>query len=116
MGKGSFRSPELVPEKLVLNRHGNAVECGELVRCAVEHAFGARAVVTRDVDDQGVVKFAYVFDGLDDAADLMIRVGQVGPEDVGLFDEQLLLLEAKGIPLLPSGDQTGRSTQASSVT
>ena len=32
------RSPELVPEELVLDRHGNAIEGGELVRRAVEHA------------------------------------------------------------------------------
>ncbi len=49
----------------------NAIEGGELVRRAVEHAFGARAVVTTDVDDQGVVEFAQVFDGLDDPTDLM---------------------------------------------
>ena len=53
-----FRAPELVPEKLVFDRHGNTIERGELVRRSVEHSFSARAVVAADVDDQGVVEFA----------------------------------------------------------
>ena len=77
--EGPVRSPERVPEELVLDRHGNAIEGGELVRRAVEHAFGARAVVAADVDDQGVVEFAEVFDGLDDPADLVVGVGEVRP-------------------------------------
>ncbi len=92
-------SPERIPEKLVLDRHGNAIEGGELVRRAVEHAFGARAVVAADVDDQGVVEFAEVFDGLDDPTDLMVGVGEVGPIDVRLLDEELLLLPTERIPL-----------------
>ena len=91
-------APERVPEQLRLDRHGNAVERGELVRCAVEHAFGARAVVATDVDDQRVVEFAEVLDRLDDPPDLMIGVGEVGPIDVRLPDEQLLLVEAERIP------------------
>ncbi len=96
--EGPVRSPELVPEKLVLDRHGNAIEGGELVRRAVEHAFGARAVVAADVDDQGVVEFAEVFDGLDDPADLMVGVGEVGPIDIRLLDEELLLVPTRGSP------------------
>ena len=93
------RSPELVPEELVLDRHGNAVERGELVRRAVEHPFGARAVVAADVDDQGVVELAEVFDGLDDPTDLVVGVCEVRPIDVRLLDEELLLLPAEGVPL-----------------
>ena len=93
------RPPERVPEVLGLHRHGNAIEGGELVRCAVEHAFGARAVVATDVDDQGVVEFAEVFDGLDDPADLIVGVGEVGPIDIRLLDEELLLQQTEGIPL-----------------
>src|SRR4029450_6237310 len=68
-----------------------------IVRRAVEHALGARAVVAPDVDDQGVVELAEVLDGLDDPADLMVGVGQVGPIDVRLLDEELLLFPAEGI-------------------
>jgi hypothetical protein len=53
------------------------------------------AVVAADVDDERVVELAHVLDRLDDAADLVIGVGEVGGEDVGLLDEQLLLLEVQ---------------------
>ena len=102
MRERPFRSPERIPEKLVLHRHGNAIEGGELVRCAVEHAFGARAVVATDVDDQGVVEFAEVFDRLDDPSDLIVGVGEVGPIDVRLLDKELLLVPAEGIPFRQS--------------
>jgi len=92
------RSPEWIPKKLIFHRHGNAIESGELVWCAVEHAFGARAIVTTNVDDQGVVEFAEVFDLLDDATDLMVGVGQVGPIDVRLLYEELLVLKTEGVP------------------
>ena len=102
MRERPFRSPERIPEKLVLHRHGNAIEGGELVRRAVEHAFGTRAVVATDVDDQGVVEFAEVFDGLDDPSDLIVGVGEVGPIDVRLLDEELLLVPTEGIPFRQS--------------
>ena len=108
--EGLVGSPERVPEQLGLDRHGNAIEGGELVRRAVEHAFGARAVVAGDVDDQGVVELAHVLDRLDDAADLVVGVGEVGPEDIGLLDEELLLHEPERIPLrqfLRPGGQLG---------
>ena len=98
MREGPFRSPERVPEELVLHRHGNAIEGGELVRRAIEHAFGARAVVAADIDDQGVVEFAQVFDRLDDPADLVVGIGEVGPIDVRLPDEELLLFKAQRVP------------------
>ena len=99
MREGPVGTPELVPEKLVLDRHFDAIEGGELVRRAVEHAFGAGAVVAADVDDQGVVELAEVFDGLDDAADLMIGVCLVRGIDLHLLDEELLLLPVEGVPL-----------------
>ena len=99
MREGSVRSPELVPQELILDRHGDAIEGGELVRRAVEHALGARAVVAADVDDQRVVELAHVLDRLDDAADLVVGVREVRPEHVGLLDEELLLVPAQRIPL-----------------
>ena len=94
--------PERVPEVLGLHRHGDAIKGGELVWRAVEHAFGARAVVAADVDDQGVVELAEVFDLLDDAADLMVGVGEVGPIDIHLLDEELLFQQTEGIPFRQS--------------
>ena len=62
-------------------------------------AFGARAVVAADVDDQRVVELAQVLDGLDHAADLVVGVGHVGGEHLGLAGEQLLLLGGERVPL-----------------
>ena len=70
--------PRTDTRELVFHRHGYAVEGGELVRRPVEHAFGTRAVIAADVDDQGVVEFTEVFDGLDDPSDLMVGVGEIG--------------------------------------
>jgi len=58
-----------------LDRHVDAIEGGELIRGAVEVAFRARAVVATDVDDQGIVELAEIFDGLDHPSDLIIGVG-----------------------------------------
>ena len=95
---------------LGFHRHGNAIHGGELVRRAVDHPFGARAVVTADVDDQRVVELAHVFDGLDDAADLVVGVGEVGRIHVHLLDEELLFHHAERVPLgqfLRPGGQLG---------
>ncbi|MCY1297424.1 hypothetical protein D9M70_468630 [compost metagenome] len=94
-----LRTPERIPEKLVLNRNFDTVECGELIRCAVEHALGARSVVAADVDDQGVVELSEVFHRLDDPPDLVVSIGKVGAVHIGLPDEQFLLLETERIPL-----------------
>ena len=94
MRERALRSPERVPEELVLHRHLNAIEGGELVRRAVEHAFRARAVVAADIDDQRVVEFAEIFDGLDDPADLVVGVGEICPVDIHLFGEELLLVRS----------------------
>ncbi len=40
-----------------------------------------------------------VLDGLDDAADLVVGVGEVGAVDVRLPDEELLLVEAERSPI-----------------
>ena len=96
--EGTFGAPELVPEELILDRHLDAVEGGELVGRAVDHAFGARAIVAADVDDQGVVELAQVLDGLDDTADLVVGVSLIGRIDIRLLDEQLLFFPTQRIP------------------
>ncbi len=99
MRKGPIRSPEVVPEKLVLDRNGDAIEGRELVRCSVEHALGARAVVAAYIDDQGVVELAHVVDGLDNATDFVVGVCEERSVDVSLLDEEFFLLKTQGIPL-----------------
>ena len=61
-------------------------------------AFCARPVVAADVDDQRVVELAQILDRLDDPPDLVVGVGEVGGVDLGLPDEQLLLLETQAVP------------------
>ena len=46
-----------------------------------------------------VVELAHVFDGLDHPADLVVGVREVRPVDVGLLDEELLLVPTERIPL-----------------
>src|SRR6266571_2298564 len=53
--EGLIGTPGVVPLHLLLERHDDAVERGELVRRTERGALGARAVVTADVDDQRVV-------------------------------------------------------------
>ena len=78
----------------------DAVEQRDLVGRTDGAALGAGAVVAVDVNDQRVVELAYVLDGLDDAADLVVVVGLISGKDIGLPDEQLLLLRRELIPLL----------------
>src|SRR3974377_894453 len=98
MWKRPFRSPERVPEKLILDRHRYAIEGCELVRRAVEHTFGARAVVATNIDDQGVVEFAQGFDRLVYTPDFVVGIGEISPVHVSLPDEELLLVKTAGVP------------------
>ena len=78
---GLVRAPVLVVQHLHGFRQSqDAVVGGHLVERSLERAFGAGAVVAADVDDQRVVEFAHVLDRLDDAADLMVRVGGIAGE------------------------------------
>ena len=76
---GLVGAPDVVEVlELVLDRHLDAVEHGDLVGRADQRALGAGAVVAADVDDQRVVELAHVLDRLDHAADLVVGVGEVG--------------------------------------
>lgn len=66
----------------VVERLRDAVPVAELVHGAVQAALGCRPVVAGDVDDERVVEVAGFVDGLDDAADLMIRVFDRAAEDL----------------------------------
>ena len=77
----------------------NAVVGGHLVWRADSGAFGAGAVVTADVNDQGVVKLAHVLDRLNHATDLMVGVSGVGGKYFRLMREELLAVGIERIPL-----------------
>ena len=90
---GLVGAPDVVEVlQLLFDRNLDAVEHGHFVRRADQRAFDAAAVVAADVDDQRVVELAHVLDGLNDAADFVVGVGQVGGIDFDLPDEHLLLV------------------------
>ena len=96
---GLLGAPDVIPFHLGVDGHlVDAVEEGHFVRRAERAALGAGAVVAVDVDDERVVEFAHLLDGVDDAADLMIAVGGVGGEDFDLLDEELLGLGIQFVP------------------
>ena len=79
---------------------GHAVEIGHLIEQAVHGAFGARAVVADDVEDERVVELAHVFDGLDEPADLVVGVFAEAGEDFHLAGEEPLLVGSQLVPVL----------------
>src|SRR5262249_15078796 len=81
-------------------RNIDALNRGHLVRGAEDGAFRARAIVAADVDDKRVVQLAYVFHGLDHAADLMVGVSCVGRKNVRLSDEKFLFIGTERVPFL----------------
>ena len=98
-GVGLGGAPHVVELQLLRDRHVDALDRGQVERRAERRALGARAVVAFDVDDQRVVELAQVLDRLDDAADLVVGVGDVGGEDLGLAREQLLAVGVERVPL-----------------
>ena len=114
---GLVRAPGVVEVlQLVFDRHLDAVEHGDFVRRADQRAFGARAVVAADVDDQRVVELAHVLDGLDHAADLMVGVGEVGGVDFDLPDEHLLLVGVSWSHFLSRSSGQGVSLASCGIT
>ena len=75
-----------------------ALDRGQVEGRAERRAFGARAVVALDIDDQRVVELAHVLDRLDHAADLVVGVGDIGGEHLRLAGEQLLLVGVERVP------------------
>src|SRR5262245_63524633 len=78
--------------ELIFDWNINAIKRGNLVWRADRCALGARAIVASNVNDQGVVELAQIFDGLDHATDLMVGVGPVSGEHIRLADEHLLFV------------------------
>ena len=99
VGVGLVGAPRRDHGQHLLDREGEAVEIGDLVRRAVHRALGAHAVVAADPDDQRVVEQAELLDGLDDAADLVVDIGHIGGPDVDLAEIELLLVGGQRLPL-----------------
>ena len=109
---GLFGAPDVV--KLHLNVDGKLVEAieeGNLVRCAHWPALCAGAVIAIDVDDERVVEPAQILEVLYDATDLVVVISRVGREDLDLADEELLLIGAQFVPRLEDVVGPGRQLQ-----
>ena len=98
-GVVSRRAPDVVELQLIRNRNVDALKRSQVEGRADGRALGARAVVAADVDDEGIVEFAHVIHGLDDPTDLMVGIGDIGAEHLGLAGEELLLIGGERVPL-----------------
>ena len=96
---GRGRAPVVVELELLFDGDvQDAVVRGVHVGRAERRAFGTRAVVAVDVDDQRVVELPHVLDGLDHPTDLMVGIGGIGGEDLRLSREELLLVGRERLP------------------
>jgi hypothetical protein len=96
---GAGRTTPLVDQRdEVLHLLDHAVEVGHLVVHADEAALGTGAVVTGDVDEQGVVQLADVLQRLLEAPDLVVGVLQEPREHLGLAGEETPLVCRQRLP------------------
>ena len=96
---GRRRAPCIVEFELLADRDiQDAVVGGVLVGCTEQRAFGTRAVVAVDIDDQRVVEFAQILDFLDHAADLVVGIGRIGGEHLRLPGEEFFLVRRERVP------------------
>ena len=94
-----IRTQDIVELQLGINGHIDALDRVQIERCADGRAFGTRAVVPANIDDQGVIEFAQVFNGLNNPANLMVRVSGVGTEYFRLVGVHFLLSGIERVPL-----------------
>ena len=76
MREGIRTTPVISPLQHAVDRFRikDAVQVNQFVVGAFQATFRAGAVVTHDVDEQRVVEFADFVDGVDESADLDVRV------------------------------------------
>ena len=86
--------------ELGLHRDHHTIEHGDLVGRAHERALGGGSVVAADVDDERVLEPPHVLDRLDDPANLVVGVHEVGGVHVHLAEEHLPLVRVELLPLL----------------
>src|SRR4029450_13519865 len=93
---GLVRAQDIVELQLDVYRHIDRLDRSEVERRPERSAFGTRAIVPANIDDQGVIELAHVFDGLNDATNLMVRVGDISAEYFRLMGINLLLQGREG--------------------
>ena len=78
----------------------HAIEVGHLVEHSDHAAFGARAVVTHNVEEERVLHLTHVFNRLHQPANFMVRVGAECGEHFHLPGEQFLFVRRQLVPVL----------------
>src|SRR5271166_2715640 len=96
---GLLRSPVFVMQQLQRLREGqDAVVGRHLVKGSLQSAFGARAVVAANVDNERVVELALILNFLNDPANLMVGIGDISSENLSLARVEFLLDQRERIP------------------
>src|SRR5262249_54371301 len=85
-----------------------AVEEYVLVDGALQAALGAGAVVTGDVDEDGVVRVGQLLHGIDDAAHFMVALRPIGGEYFHHAGVEPLLVGIERIPCRQSSRSLGK--------
>ena len=87
MRVGLIGAPGIIELHLLRNRDLEPLDGDKLARRAKQAPFRTRAIVTFDLHNEGVVEFADVLDHLDHPTDLVVGIGNVGGEYLGLAGE-----------------------------
>ncbi len=98
MGESVLATPLVKARQQILNLLNHLVEVGHFVVHADKAAFGTGAVIARDIDDQGVVQFADIFNGVHQSADIDVGVLHEACEHLGLAGKQLAMIFRQVLP------------------
>ena len=90
---------DVIEFRLDFDRHVDGLDRGEVESGPEHSAFSAGPIITADIDDEGVVQFTQVFYLLNDPADLIVGVGDVGSEYFRLVRVDLFLGRTNCFPL-----------------
>src|SRR5205085_9003038 len=93
MRKGLGAAPSIIEIfQLISDRNIDTIERSDFIWSAPKRTFNTCAIVAADKNDQRVVKLAHVLDGLNDPANLVVRVGEVSGVNIRLSDKHLLFV------------------------
>ena len=89
---GLRATPDIDVLQQLIDRLLDTIEIGHLVVHAVATALGRGTVVAVDENDKRIVEFAHVFDGTNNATDLVVGHLDIAGEHFGLPGEKRLLV------------------------
>ena len=92
MREGIFTAPFIKTGQKIFDLFDHLVEVGHLVVHANETTFSAGAVVTRNVNDDGIVQLANFLHCINKPADIHVCVLHESGKDLGLTREELTVV------------------------